>query len=95
MLQVAKYSERGLRVAYITGEQEDEEVKKRVRDGYFQLVFFTPEVVLLNYHWRQLLSTPVYAQKLRALVFDEAHTIKKWLEAVLYRFLIAYGIFYH
>ena len=27
-LQVAKYSERGLRIVYITGEQDDEKLKK-------------------------------------------------------------------
>ena len=71
ILQVPKFSERGLRVAYITGEQDDEEVKKGVVGGYFQLVFFTPEVLLLTCHWRQLLGSPVYSRHLRALVFDD------------------------
>lgn len=51
MLQVAKYSKQGLRVAYVAGDQEDEEVKKQVREGYLHLVFFTPEM-LLDSNWR-------------------------------------------
>ena len=78
----------------MTGEQDDEEVKKGVVERYFQLVFFTPEVLLLTCHWRQPLGSPVYSRHLRALVFDEAHTIKKWLEATLVDFR-AHSVFYH
>ena len=63
--RIAKFSERGLRVAYMRGEQDDEEVKKGVVEGYFQLVFFTPEVLLLTCHWRQPLGSPVYSRHLR------------------------------
>ena len=33
---------------YISGEQEDKNIKKGVVDGPYQIVFFTPEVLLLN-----------------------------------------------
>ena len=43
-------------------------------------MFFTPEILLLTRRWRGLLSSPVYAEHLRVLVIDEAHTVKKWGE---------------
>ena len=54
------------------------DVKRRVCEAAYQVVFFTPEALLLNRQWRQLMSTEAYSRRLRALVVDEAHTIKKW-----------------
>ena len=40
-------------------------------------MLFTPEMLILNRQWRQMLTTKTYNSTLRALVVDEAHTIKK------------------
>ena len=77
-MQVTTLSEKGLPSAYATAEQKNEEVLKGIRDGIYKLVFFTPEMLLLNKCWRQLLMTQVYSENLRAVIVDEAHTIKKW-----------------
>ena len=50
----------------------------KVCQGEFQIVLFTPEALILNSKWRQLLLSDVYYQRLQALIVDEAHTIKKW-----------------
>ena len=47
---------------------------------YFKVVFFTPEVLLLQKKWRNLLMTPTYSDCLHAVVVGEAHTVKKWGE---------------
>ena len=65
-------------MAYVTADQNNDEVLKRVQIGVYQIVFFTPEMILLNKQWRHLLTTQIYAENLRALVVDEAYTIKKW-----------------
>ena len=44
------------------------------------MVFFTPEVLLLQKKWRNLLMTPTYSDCLRAIVVDEAHAVKKLFE---------------
>ena len=62
----------------ITGEQDNDDVKRGVCEGHYQIVFFTPEILVFNQKWRQLLSTTTYTCRLRGLVMDEAHTIKKW-----------------
>lgn len=45
--------------------------------GEYQLVFFTPEVLLGKRQWRRVLLDKVYYRRLRTCVVDDAHTIKK------------------
>ena len=52
-------------------------------NGDYQLVFFTPEMLLSKHKWRRLLLGEKYTQRLRVVVIDEAHTVKKWLELVI------------
>ena len=46
--------------------------------GKYQLVFFTPEMIISKKHWRRLLGGDVYGNRLKALIIDEAHCVKKW-----------------
>ena len=43
--------------------------------GRYQLVLFTPEMLLSQRRWRKM---QVYSNQLRVFVVDEAHTVKKW-----------------
>ena len=76
--KVASCSAKGLLAAYISGDQEDPHVIRGVEEGKFKLVFFTPEMLLLNRKWQNLFSEDVYIRNLGALVIDEAHVVKKW-----------------
>ena len=58
---------------------------KLIQKGEYQLVFFTPEILLHKKQWRSMLTGEVYSRRLRALVVDEAHTVRSWL--VLNKFL--------
>jgi len=49
-----------------------------VLNGNVQLVYISPESLLLNRRYRNMLITPTYQQKLRVLVIDEAHCVKFW-----------------
>lgn len=68
----------GISACHISQEQNDTAVKEGVIQGQFQLVYFTPEILLTNKTWRKVLSSDVYAKRLRGFVVDEAHTIVKW-----------------
>jgi superfamily II DNA helicase RecQ len=41
-------------------------------------VFFSPEIIIDSKSWRKVLLGPIYEKRLKALVVDEAHTVKKW-----------------
>ena len=67
---------RGVSTAYIC-EDVDDNVRQGVVAGQYQLVYFTPES-LLSKTWRRVLHSTVYEERLKVLVFDEAHCIKDW-----------------
>ena len=58
--------------------EEVENVNENILNGQYQLVFFSPESLILNRRWRKMLSSQPYEDKLKTIVFDEAHTIAKW-----------------
>ena len=76
MIQVASLSSRGLAVAAVNSNTPDT-LKAGIFAGNYQLVFFTPEK-LLEKKWREMLHTKTYVRRVRALVVDEAHTVKTW-----------------
>ena len=77
IMQVLLCSARGLRVACVSGSTSPA-IKDGVRCGNFQLIFFTPEILINDRQWRNLLSKNVFAKRLKALAVDEAHVVKKW-----------------
>ena len=66
--------------AFISGDQKDKNVIRGVINGQYKIVFFIPEITVLKRKWRELLSSPIYAEKLHVVVIDEAHTVKQWGE---------------
>ena len=42
-----------------------------VCDGVYQLVFLSPEALLSNETWRDMVPSPVYQENLAAVVIDE------------------------
>ena len=68
----------GLSAACITGEATDSSVNDGVSKGAYQIVFFTPEMIIANKRWRKVFAGDVYNEQLKAFVVDEAHCVKKW-----------------
>ncbi len=66
----------GIKACYISREQDNEGVRKDVVKGRYQIV--TPEMIVSNRRWREMLIGDVYTHQLRAFIVDEAHTVKKW-----------------
>ena len=76
--QQAKYAPRGLQTDFVGEEQLDPAVKDRVLQGKVQLVYITPECIIDNNTYREMLLSPAYPEKLVALVIDKAHCVKTW-----------------
>ena len=74
--QVASYSAKGLSVGCVTHETTSRE-KNSVREGKYQLLFFSPES-LSKRQWFDQLQLEPYRSNIVALVIDEAHCVKKW-----------------
>lgn len=71
------YSSKGLNAAKVTGDSS-KSLRKEVREGEYQLVYITPELLITGGVWRKMLVGEVYSERLRAFIVDEAHTVKKW-----------------
>lgn len=50
----------------------------KIAKGHYQLLFISPEMLLMNLDWRDLLQSHVFRDNLVALVIDEAHCVTKW-----------------
>ena len=70
---------RALGLSYVSlSHLNTEDEMKAVEKGEYQVVYATPEAVLKNKRWRQMLHNSVFKSKLCAIAVDEAHVIKQW-----------------
>eukprot|EP00731_Ephydatia_muelleri_P008033 Em0004g371a len=77
--QVASLSSKDVVAAYVDVDTlPDKEKIKRVHSGQFSLLFISPELLLLNLAFREMLRTPTYMNNIVAFVIDEAHCVTKW-----------------
>ena len=51
-------------------------MKRGVQMGKYNLVYFTPELLLDNRRWRSVLTS--YCNRLKGFIIDEAHCVAKW-----------------
>ena len=78
MEQRAKMSTKGVASEFVGELQQDVDALEGVKKGQFQLLYISPESLLRNPQWRELLLSKVYSENLVALVVDEAHCVIKW-----------------
>ena len=69
-------TERG--VSAVCAGMADDELAGSVCYGDFQQVFLSPESLLTDDRWCNMLQNSVYQERLVGLVVDEAHCVKKW-----------------
>ena len=74
--QKEKFVARGLRAEFI--DVHDSTVLENVKQNKYQLIFVSPESLVRNPVWRQILCSPIYQDALVGLVVDEAHCVKSW-----------------
>ena len=56
----------------------DDESERDICEGKYQLVFLSPESLLTDGRWCDMLQSAVYHERLAGLVIDEAHCVKEW-----------------
>ncbi len=65
---------RGITATSLTGDIVETEIIR----GQYSYVFASPESILQNEKWRNMLKSDVYQRNVFAVVTDEAHIIPKW-----------------
>lgn len=76
--QRSKFARYGISTEFVGEAQTEKSVVKRVLNGDVQLVYVTPENIVENPIYRNMLASKAYVKKLVALIVDEAHCIKMW-----------------
>ena len=74
--QVRSLRSIGISSVSLSDLQEGE--AEKVEKAAYSVVFDTPESWLKVERWRQVLSSPIYSEKLCCVAVDEAHVIKQW-----------------
>lgn len=75
--QVKCLKEKGINASSI-GEKDDVDSLNKILRGEINIVFSSPEAVLANDRWREIVCSPVYQQNVIAVAVDEAHCITHW-----------------
>ena len=75
---MSSLTSRGLSTVYVSGDLSDKNIKDDIFKGKYQLVLISPELLMTNLYWREMMRTDVYQKYLVAFVVDEAHCIIKW-----------------
>ena len=78
MEQTAKFSLQGIVTEFVGELQQDLDAMRDVKEGRIQLLYISPESLLRNPQWRDMLLTQTYQENLVAVVVDEAHCIARW-----------------
>ena len=76
--QKAKFVAAGINAEFVGEAQKDPAAWKQVIDGQVQLIYISPENIICNSRYRQMLRSPIYKENLMGIVVDEAHCIKTW-----------------
>lgn len=76
--QKEKFSETGISVEFVGEAQDNNAAIAAVLNGQIQLVYISPENLLKNPCFRNMLTSTCYSENLRALVLDGAHCVKLW-----------------
>ena len=65
-------------VEFVGEAQEDKKAVEKIINGQVQLVYISPENLLENRRYRNMLRSTVYQEKMIALVVGEALCVKFW-----------------
>ena len=71
--QVASLKDKGVEAAYVSERCDFDKVYERS----YPILFLSPEALLTDSKWRDVVLSRVYQEYLMAVVIDEAHCIKK------------------
>lgn len=76
--QKDKFLAAGISAEFVGEAQKNPTAWRQVISGQAQLVYISPENIICNSQYRQMLRSPVYKENLMGIAVDEAHCIKTW-----------------
>ena len=83
--QIHSLQMKGIKSTFITKDlaDSDDAVEQALCEGSYQIIFFSPEALLCDDTWREMMQTQVYKDNIVAFVIDEAHLIENSTSSML------------
>lgn len=53
-----------------------------IENGMCDFVFWSPQILVADTKWREIIKSHAYQIKLKLLIVDEAHTIIQWKDYI-------------
>jgi superfamily II DNA helicase RecQ len=72
---IHELNDHGISCVWLSGDDADENANI---NGEFSIVFASPESIVKNQKWREMLRGKIYQKNLFGIVTDEVHVIPKW-----------------
>lgn len=76
--QTQRFCKAGIKSGFVGELQKDKGVQQKVLNGMLDLVYISPENIINNPRYRNMLQTPSYKERLVGVAVDEAHCVKTW-----------------
>ena len=76
--QVHSLEAKGVSSIYVTKNGISDSQEQMTYEGEYQIMFFSPEALVCDDTWREMIQSKVYQDNVIAFVVDEAHLVKKW-----------------
>ena len=76
--QVKGLNTKGVKAVHVNERFDNygEDVKARVMNGVYSIIFISPELLLTDKSWVELFTSEDFKERFVGLVVDEAHCIK-------------------
>ena len=66
--QVKKFTDMGLKAAFVGEAQDDQSVEQGVKNGEYSLVYMSPESMMTVLQWREMFRSQLYQQRLKSFI---------------------------
>eukprot|EP00112_Aurelia_sp_Birch-Aquarium-sp1_P000458 Seg1043.9 transcript_id=Seg1043.9/GoldUCD/mRNA.D3Y31 product="Werner syndrome ATP-dependent helicase" protein_id=Seg1043.9/GoldUCD/D3Y31 len=76
--QVKSLREKTAVTAAAIFQGKEDSVLRGIEEGFYSIVYASPESILSNSKWRKLLTSSSFGDYCVGVVIDEAHCIKQW-----------------
>lgn len=76
--QSERFCKAGIKSGFVGELQKNQAVQQKVLNGLLDLVYISPENIINNPRYRNMLQTSNYRERLIAFAVDEAHCVKTW-----------------
>ena len=64
--------------AIALNDMTSDSIEKKVVNGYYSVVYGSPELWLGDERWRKMVAESVYRKNVKEVAVDEAHIVSHW-----------------